>query len=408
MDSIYIEPDSWEAAGHTLENIASDLDALRATAVTAADDILSIVESAFFSVFTAGARDLLNAFQSGMRSVSQELQRAGVALVTDAQIGRQMIAELERAISQEQAILPLSLSALLQQEAATSTVNRYLTSGKGMQGIAQLIFSQYGTSQPIMVTMLANGTLLVTVAGLEIDKWGQSNNLPNAIDAGLGDANNPYRQDVQAAIDAFMRAHGLPPGTKVIIAGHSYGGIVALELAHDNGKTDFTVTDVITFGSPQVDPQTPGVNYREYFDQYDPVPYLSVYKSGWLLPLMQISPAAAIAIAYGFYELATPQQKAAYLGETYIKNIGDDPGNPIGDHLAYPNNGSPSQPNPLASLALPPDLTNAGPAAVAQPYATLLAAPPDTGLNATPGTTIPGTIWDNVVQPGLHIACCDN
>lgn len=60
--------------------------------------------------------------------------------------------------------------------------------------------------------------------------------------------------DSRQAVEAAMQAAGIPSGADVVLAGHSQGGIVAGNLAADpafNGGADgYTVTDVLTVGSP--------------------------------------------------------------------------------------------------------------------------------------------------------------
>lgn len=60
--------------------------------------------------------------------------------------------------------------------------------------------------------------------------------------------------DSQQAVEAAMRAAGIPRGAEVLLAGHSQGGIVAGNLAADaefnGGSHGYTVTDVVTVGSP--------------------------------------------------------------------------------------------------------------------------------------------------------------
>lgn len=199
-----------------------------------------------------------------------------------------------------------------------------------METLAQKIDAQEHTGTKIGIEMVGPNTILVTLAGTDPSHPGWDTNLANALDAGGGDKNNPYLKDINAAIEQYIQEHHLPPGTQVIVAGHSLGGMEAEYLAENNGTTNYTVSQVITFGSPQIGPPVAGVQYHQYFNQYDPITLSSWYE---LQPLYQAGGLSGAAA--GVYALNTgnPQVKAAFLNETLI------PGNPN----AMPSNPSPSQ-----------------------------------------------------------------
>jgi hypothetical protein len=207
-----------------------------------------------------------------------------------------------------------------------------------MSDLAQMINTQYGTSLPIGITMLANGTILVTLAGTEFSKWNQSNNGIAAGESGLGIANNAYEKDVMNAITSYMLEHHLQPGTNVVIAGHSLGGMVAQEIAAANGSTNFHVSDVVTFGSPQVGPPVTGVQYQEYFSQHDLVPLLSTYEGGRDMALGTLGnaviPGLGTGLAIGGLSGILPGAKEAFTGETYVPDISHS-WNPGVAHGAY-------------------------------------------------------------------------
>lgn len=188
-------------------------------------------------------------------------------------------------------------------------------------------YTQYGGSAPIGIRQIGPNRLLVTLAGLEISKLGQTNNLPDALDGGLGDLNNPYALDVQAAIEAYLRQHPeIKQPVTVVVAGHSYGGIVAQQLALRGGGPGFSVSNVITFGSPQVGPMVKNVSYTEYFDHYDPVPLLSWYKDGGMVKTLGI-PATVGSIAG--INWGPVQAKQAFTGETWVPDVGNNPTEPL-------------------------------------------------------------------------------
>lgn len=216
------------------------------------------------------------------------------------------------------------------------------------QQLAEMIFAQYHTGKPIGITQIGNGTLLVTLAGVEQNP-NQANTLLNAVDAGGGDMNNPYEQDVYNAIEAYLQAHpDLPRPVHIVIAGHSYGGMVGEELAskYHGGQGGFTVDDVVTFGSPNVVAHSSGVTYRQYFDQYDAVPLLSRYQLQNLAPILTGLPAilgpAGLVIDGALVDgiINDPRLKSWYTGETYVPDVGHNP-DPYAwindDHGAYVN-----------------------------------------------------------------------
>jgi len=222
--------------------------------------------------------------------------------------------------------------------AETSTAVQF-NKNPNMEILAQKIGAQEGTNTKIGIEMVGPNTILVTLAGTNAEHSALDTNLANALDAGAGDKNNPYLQDINAAIEQYIREHNLPPGTQVIVAGHSLGGIEAEYLAENNGTTNYTVSQVITFGSPQIGPPVAGVQYHQYFNQYDPIPLTSWYE---LQPLYQAG--GLPGVASGIYALNTgdPRIKAAFVNETLI------PGNP---------NNMPSNP-PLSKWADDHNYTN--------------------------------------------------
>ncbi len=206
-------------------------------------------------------------------------------------------------------------------------------SNQNEQALYQDISSQYATGAPIGITQIGPNRILVTIAGLEPTKLDQANNFPGALDAGLGDANNAYTLDVRKAIEGYLRSHPIIKQPVIVeLAGHSYGGIVAQQLAMQGGQTEYNIDRVITFGSPQVGPEQRGVRYTEYFDRYDPVPLLSWYKDSALL--RGLGPVRSVEVIAGI-NYGPAEAKQAFTGETYVPDVGQNPLSPIGDHSAY-------------------------------------------------------------------------
>ncbi|WP_445155189.1 PGAP1-like alpha/beta domain-containing protein [Arthrobacter sp. Hor0625] len=71
-----------------------------------------------------------------------------------------------------------------------------------------------------------------------------------------------------------MEKAGIPPGSPVMLSGHSQGGMIAAALASDGSFTDrFHVTNVVTFGSPVDSAPIPaGIDVLALQHAGDPVP----------------------------------------------------------------------------------------------------------------------------------------
>lgn len=164
----------------------------------------------------------------------------------------------------------------------------------------------------VTVDALSDPTILVMLPGA------LTSNLWDAVKAGMGLPGDPYATAAREAIEEYVQAEALPPGTRVILAGHSYGGIVAQKLAYQPGSTDFKVVAVVTWGAPNIGRHVPGITYEQYFDRYDVVPLLSIYE---LAPLVV---AAGFAGTVGTVAAtqAFPSFKAKFTGETYVPDMG--------------------------------------------------------------------------------------
>jgi len=188
------------------------------------------------------------------------------------------------------------------------------------------IDAQEATGNKIGIEQLGPNTLLVTLAGTDTSNSAWPTNLPDALDAGAGDKNNPYLLDIEAAIEQYIQENHLPPGTQIVVAGHSLGGIEAEYLAENNGKTNYTVKDVITYGSPQIGPPVSGVQYDQYFNRYDPITLTSWYELG---PIAQMFGIPAALLAAHNLDTGPVQNKASFIKETPVPgNYNNFPSNP--------------------------------------------------------------------------------
>lgn len=111
---------------------------------------------------------------------------------------------------------------------------------------------------------------LVTLSGTEL-VGDQATGVQEVILAGLA-GDTAYQDAVVAAI-----SDAVPTGEKIILAGHSLGGLVAQQLAQDslfNGRYD--IRNVVVFGTPAIrDMPREGVVRRLATDG-DPITYLGV------------------------------------------------------------------------------------------------------------------------------------
>lgn len=150
--------------------------------------------------------------------------------------------------------------------------------------------------------------VLVTLRGLDIGglqtrfhlfgPWYQDYNLANALLGGM-DENNAYKQDVERSIQQYLAEHGLPPDTKIVVAGHSFGGIVAQQLVEDSGQTHFNIQEVITYGSPNLGVDWGSTTHHMFADRYDGVPLLSLHENALPLALFGNDPLNPLNMAGG-------------------------------------------------------------------------------------------------------------
>jgi hypothetical protein len=124
-----------------------------------------------------------------------------------------------------------------------------------LKELALLVDERYKTGNPIAVYTVTNrgpGTYLVLLAGTELMRWYQANHGLAAVKAYMAgvipDPADPYMSAILGVLGQ------LPPDSKLIIAGHSQGGMQGLNALRFLGSTPrtkgFFVDQVITFGSP--------------------------------------------------------------------------------------------------------------------------------------------------------------
>ncbi len=203
----------------------------------------------------------------------------------------------------------------VQAQHATTAVTAPDTRIETMATLFTLV-NQIPSSGPPMriVTVGPRGdnTILVMLRSKETDRlWG-------AVKAAMGLPGDPVAGVVREAFEQYRHAQRLPAGTTVILAGHSFGGIVAQEIASDPHATDFRVAAVVTWGAPDMGGHVAGVTYQRYFSQYDPVPMLSAHQLA--MPLLWTGPLGTLSALLVMQE--SPGLKAMFTGQTYVPDMG--------------------------------------------------------------------------------------
>lgn len=136
-----------------------------------------------------------------------------------------------------------------------------------------------GSHGDVRITRVDNGNgpaYIVSIPGTE--RWyPDAGPMPRDLSANLNlMAGNPTAaaQSVRAA----MEAAGIPPGSPVMLVGHSQGGIIAGTLASDpEFVRRFGVTNVVTYGAPIDQLQlAPGVQALQVQHRFDLVPRLDL------------------------------------------------------------------------------------------------------------------------------------
>jgi hypothetical protein len=125
------------------------------------------------------------------------------------------------------------------------------------------------TSAPNSITTIADRLSLLDHLGkptLSIEKYGDSAiaYIPGTQTASFGWSNNPMdmktnlqemsgqRSNVEVGLEQALKSAGVKPSDRVMLVGHSQGGMVAVSVAERSkaGTFPYKVEKVITFGSP--------------------------------------------------------------------------------------------------------------------------------------------------------------
>ncbi len=185
---------------------------------------------------------------------------------------------------------------------------------ENMADLFNRVSRTYGASEPIHLVRVGpavDNTILVMIPG-QI-----TNHTLAAIKVGLGVTGDKKADAVNAMITQFQQAHGLLKGSWVIIAGHSYGGMIAQLLANAS-HPNYHIAAVVTWGTPTISQHANGVAYQQYFSHYDVVPMFSTYELVW--------PVSLGGLVGGFGDMvamqASPTLKGLHTGETFVPDMG--------------------------------------------------------------------------------------
>lgn len=157
--------------------------------------------------------------------------------------------------------------------ATTASTERIIN----LQEIAEIVFERYNTGKPIGIIKIKSSNrphYLIALAGTE---YFSNNNdtrslLQDARDEISGKSSD-YREAVFRAIDDAIRNGTIEPNSKIILAGHSLGGIIAQRMAVDNRlkNRQLEIAEVITFGSPRVGARSSATRYVFVEHKHDEV-----------------------------------------------------------------------------------------------------------------------------------------
>ncbi|MBV9617290.1 MAG: hypothetical protein JO031_17705, partial [Ktedonobacteraceae bacterium] len=152
------------------------------------------------------------------------------------------------------------------------------------------LYSSQSTTKPITITPYKTKTgtgLLISIGGTDPGDWAWDTDVFTALQTGMG-LDNPYLDDVKAALRSYMREHREMTGSEITFAGYSLGGMTAQQMAQyitsgndqEFRNYDFNVAQVITYGAPVMGlPLGNNIEYNMYDATYDPVPLLSQYEN---------------------------------------------------------------------------------------------------------------------------------
>ena len=139
------------------------------------------------------------------------------------------------------------------------------------------------------------------------------------------------------SVQRAMEAAGVPPGSRVMLVGHSQGGIIAAQLASDPAFAErYGVTHVLTYGSP-VDHlrMPPGVNLMQVQHGADLVPRLDFGGISASGALPERAPTVTLGSPGGFWEIGVNHSHTEYLQSVRDAMAGDtDAGRTLRDYQA--------------------------------------------------------------------------
>jgi hypothetical protein len=191
-----------------------------------------------------------------------------------------------------------------------------------MQGVtdAYQVGQAPGSTGDVRILKVDNGTgvpsYIVNIPGTET--WSPSAGAnPHDLTANLAVVSGQPTAAAQS-VSAAMDAAGIPPGSQVMLAGHSQAGIVAAQLASDPSfVSKYGVTHVLTYGAP-IDHITvdPSVQVMQVAHGNDIVPMLDLggVRETPLgpIPPASVSPGVTLGSPGGTFEFKTNHDYVLY------------------------------------------------------------------------------------------------
>ena len=143
-----------------------------------------------------------------------------------------------------------------------------------MKDQAKFVFARYDTNRPIGIARVANqyNTYLVALSGTEPGNPGQATWFGEDMSAA-----HVQRDFYSIAIVNAIKA-AVPPGARLILVGHSLGGMEAENVAVDRLLSAYQIIRVITLGSPHTAAPDAIATYKRFAARNDPIIDSNVWK----------------------------------------------------------------------------------------------------------------------------------
>lgn len=258
---------------------------------------LAITGSAFFMVPDVNAASVNN----NNTSVDAAVDKQGNINVDESQAteGNNVTAEVEEALAQDFDLYALGTdyNNKIFSQMIDDVINKRTVTYDKASELARLVnlgYSWHNNVGPINVTQgklkventyttgwLWNKKTVTQVNEDDVYVVGMSGTDPIALNSTTGvitdllsgfEQDNKYVRNIKKVM-----FENIPEGSKIIISGHSLGGMVAQQISADKEiKDKYEILNVVAFGSPMLNGVNREGNVQRLGDTSDVVPYLSV------------------------------------------------------------------------------------------------------------------------------------